>query len=287
MSKEKKFIVQIINIKLQTRKEGPEKTEAYKNLIRKLQINKVHEPISENNHLIIYNYYERATPIKQIPYIYGSLGKGIYFDKEEINSINLENLEAKKINPDRDNILASKTTYFIFLPTIHKFCIVVKNGINANNVYKFLKNALSKVAEKEDIVEVEIIKEPQITEEILNAFAIHYLDYSISYTNDDPTSSMDKLYDHRLKKLNIGEIGVKMKADFNGALNTDEPDELIEGGIKLAEQNGNINEAIITRKRGGIRETVSNKENPRKVIVQATDEDFKEKIVINVFNLFL
>jgi len=283
---EKTFKFQIVNIKLQTIKQGLEKEGAYLNLINKMKTKKVHSSVAENIHMIIYSAYERVTSVSNTKYIYGLLGKGIYFDNELIKSLNIEESRDEIQQSNKNQILEPKTTEYIFIPKIHKFIFINSEGISVNNIYKFLKESLPLVAEKEDIVEVEIVKDPKITDEILNAFEIHSLDYTISYTNDDPTSSVDKLLDDRLKRIYAGKMTVQLEADNRGYLNMEEPDELIEGGIKLAEQNGQINQAVITKKSGDKKIKVSNKENPRYFEVKATEDNYRESIIGKVLNIF-
>jgi|GEM_PF-1331721 hypothetical protein len=285
-SKIKSFKFQVINIKLQTKKVGVEKETAYADLIRKMKDEKIHSSVAENMHMIIYSFFERVTPVSQIEYLYGNLGKGIYFEEDLIDSLNIEKSEGEKQQSNKNQILDPKMGQYIFVPKIHRLIYINKSGISINNIHKFLKDSLSKVADKEDIVEIEIAKDPKITDEILKAYEIHSLDYEISYTNDDPTSSVEKLLDERLKKLFAGKLNVKIEADHNGHLNMTEPDELVEGGVKLAEQNGQVNEAVITRKPGGKRIKLSNRESARKFDVECTEENLKESIIGKVFSIF-
>lgn len=282
----RKFKFQMINIKLQTNKFGENKTNAYKNLIKKLKEGKVHSSVEKNIHMMIFSCFERATAVTKTEYIYGRLGKGIHFDKDTVDTLNIEKAEEEKIITNKNQILDPDIAEYIFIPSIHRFIFLNVSGISIKNVYKFLKENLPLVADKEDIVEVDIVKDPKITEEILNAFQIHFIDYNISYTNDDITSSAEKYLDEHLKKLNVGTFKAQLKADHNGALNTKEPDELIEGGIKLAEQNGQINEAVITRYQGGDKERLTNKENPRYFDVDASDDNYRETIISKVLRLF-
>ncbi len=284
---DRKYSVQVINIKLQTDKEGDEKTKAYEMLFKRLVRKKILESIGENKAMIIYSYYESGTS-KNVRFLYGYISKGIYFDKDEVNTLSIEKSENVKTKSDRDSILAPKTNLYIFIPSIHKFCLIHKQDeyISINEVYRFLKTGIEKIRDEEDIVEIEIVKEPGITDEILNAFAIQYLDYTISYTNDDPTSSQMQLFDNRLKKIQAGNAHIQLKADHHGELNKDEPDELIEGGIRLAEMNGTINEAVIkvSEKEKWIK--VSNKKSPRVIIIQAFENTFKETIVSKIYQIF-
>jgi len=273
----KKFKFQVINIKLQTAKTGEDKLEAYEALIKRLKNRKIHSSVAENTHMIIYSCYKKETSISNIGYLYGTIGKGIYFENEVIRTLNIEKSEDEKAYSDKNKILEPKVGEYIFIPSIHRFIYINTQGITINNIYKFLKDSLPLVADKNDIVEVEIVKDPKITDEILNAYQVHMLDYSISYTNDDPTSSYDRLLDERLKRIFAGKLSVKVEADNHGYLDT--ADELTGGGVKLSEENGQINEAVITQKRGDKKIKLSNAERPRFFEVESSEDNYKESVI--------
>lgn len=279
----KKFKFQVINIKLQTSKTGEDKLEAYETLIKRLKNRKIHVSVAENTHMIIYSFYKRETSISKIGYLYGTIGKGIYFENEVIRTLNIEKSEDEKAYSDKNIIFEPKIGEYIFIPAIHRLIFINTQGISINNVYKFLKESLPLVADKNDVVEVEIVKDPKITDEILSAYQVHMLDYSISYTNDDPTSSYDKLLDERLKRIFAGKLSVKVEADNHGYLDT--ADELTGGGVKLSEQNGQINEAIVTPKRGDKRIKLSNAERPRFFEVESSEDNYKESIIGKVIHM--
>lgn len=170
---------------------------------------------------------------------------------------------------------------------MHKFVIILKEtSINATQVLKFFSKSLSQVADKNDIVEVEVVKDPKITTDILSAFALHKLSYTISYTNDDPNEPISDLFDKRLKRKNIGKLMVGLQADNNGAINKDDPDELIQGGVMLAEQNGVINEAIITRAPGEKKIRLHNQNKPRIFSVIGNINTYTSMIISDVHKLF-
>lgn len=283
-----RYRYQLLNIKLQTNKIGAEKEAAYSSLIIKLKEGRFHSAVAKDMHITIYNYYERTLEDTDTKYLYGSIGKGLCFDKEMITNIDLSqqvDLESKVL-VQKDLLINAELARYIFIPSVHKFCIIHNTSINANQIYKFFKKVLDSVVDTEDIVHVEIVKDPEITENILKAFAIHSLNYSISYTNDDPNKSIDKLFDKRLKRLNVGKLDVNMEADNSGKLNTKEDDELIKGGILLAEQNGSINEVIITRHEGEKRVKLSNQQKPATYEIESTELEYMKIIVKKVKQLF-
>ena len=277
---------QVINIKLQTTKEGEAKNKAYSDLIKKLTNEKLHSSVAENSHMIIYSCYDRATPNTQIKYQYGDLGKGIYFEEDVINTINIEKSQGDRKITDKNEILSPKTAEYIFIPQIHRLVFINNEGISINNIHKFLSDSLQKVKDQNDHVEVEIVKDPKITNEILKAYAIHSLNYTISYTNDDYLEASDRLLDRRLKQIYAGKLNVNIEADHHGFLNTSKPDELIEGGIKLAEQNGQVKQAVITQNEGEGKIVLSNMERPRYFDVLANEEDYKQMIVEKMIKIF-
>jgi hypothetical protein len=283
-----RYRYQLLNIKLQTHKTDVEKENAYSSLIKNMKELRLHSAVSKDKHITIYNFYERTIENTDAKYLYGYIGKGLCFDKEMITNIDLsqsENLESK-VQVQKDLLINAELTTYIFVPSVHKFCIILNNSINANQVHKFFKNSLGFVTDKDDIWNIDIVKDPKITDDILSAFAIHSLNYSISYTNDDPNKSIDKLFDQRLKRLNIGNIDVNMQSDNTGSFNIKEEDELIQGGILLAEQNGQINEVVITRHEGEKRVKLSNQQKPATFEIEAFELDYMKIIVQNIIKLF-
>lgn len=281
-----KWNYQIINIKLQTNKKGEAKLAAYGKLIDDLAKKHVHCPIAKNKHIIIYSCFPGTTEAGN-DYLYGNLGKGIFFDKDIIENISIDQSKIEQALPDKDRILDSENARYYFIPSVHKFIIILNNSsINASQMLKYFQKALSEVSDKEDIVTADIVKDPQITESILGAFALHSLSYTISYTNDDPNASIGRMFDKRLKKLNVGKADISLQADNRGAINKDEEDELIQGGVNLAEQNGMIKEAIITREQGGRREKLLNQNVPRTYKVTASVDSYTNIVINHVVNIF-
>lgn len=284
--KETKYNYQILNIKLQTQKKDADKLAAYGKLINDLASKHIHCSIAKNKHIIIYSCNDGITET-QNNYLHGNLGKGIFFDKDVIENISIVQSQSEQTSPDKDKILDVEIARYIFIPSVHKFVLILRDSsINANQMLKYFKVALKEVADREDIVEIEIVKDPQITESILNSFALHSLSYTISYTNDDPNGAIDRMFDNRLKKLQIGKAEISLQSDENGFLKKDEEDELIQGGVKLAEQNGLIKEAVITRERGGKSEKLQNQNTPRTFKVVADINTYTNIIVNQVVKLF-
>lgn len=277
------FEFEVINIKLQTNKTDIEKYDAYKSLIIKLVNSKLHSAVGENKHLIIYTAISKVSETG-IEYIYGRIGKGIYFEKENGSAIDIEKSETEPETFDTSKIYNPANADYVFIPSAHRFCVRIGDKISGNDVRKFLYSNIPKIMDTSDKIEVELENEEKAINEILTALAIHKIDYNISYTNDDTLGAAASLFEKRLKKSQIGKINIKAEADHNDFMKF-KGEEILEGGIELAENNGNINSAEITNSKG-IRKTVSTKDRPKRIKVQCDYEVFRNAIVREIMFIY-
>ncbi|WP_430812970.1 MULTISPECIES: DUF4747 family protein [unclassified Carboxylicivirga] len=273
MTDELKYKFEVINIKLQTEKEGDDKKEAYIKLITDLVDNKVHSAVAENKHIMLYSYFRKKTEVTGVDYLYGRIGKGFYFDKKSGQAIDIENLKSETIENDTSKIFDASIAEFIFIPEAHRFCIQLGAKISGNDVRKFFMNSLLEVKEQNDIIRIELENEPKAIDEILTAKRIHKIDYVVTYTNDDVLSASADLFDKRLKKSQIGKIEIKAESDHNDFMNI-KGEELLEGGIELARSNGAIKSATITTSEN-TRKTVKSADTPLRIEIKSTAEKFR------------
>lgn len=277
------FYFEVVNIRLQTNKSPEDRYEAYKSILFNLVKSKIHSAVGENKHMIIYTAILKKTD-NNVEYIYGKLGKGIYIEDENINSIDIEKSQTERVSFDTSKIYKPEIADYIFIPSAHRFCVLLGDKISGNDVKKFLYNNIPEIMDKTDKIEVSLENEEKAINEIKSAKQIHKIDYTISYTNDDPLGATASLFDRRLKKSQIGKINVKAEADHNDFLKT-KNEELLEGGIELAQSNGSINSADITDNMG-IRRTVTSKDKPRKIKIQADYEKFRAVLVAAIIQIF-
>ncbi|WP_297101809.1 DUF4747 family protein [uncultured Draconibacterium sp.] len=277
------FEFEVVNLKLQTKKSDAEKLEAYKAIILKLVELKCHSAVSENQHLIMYSAYQKKTETG-IEYIYGRLGKGIYFDNKNGRSLDIESSTTEEEEYDTSKLYNPDYTDYVFIPSAHRLCVQLGNKITASQVRRFLISNASQVIQYGDKIAVEIQKEETAISELLTAKKVHKLDYSISYTNDDTLGAAASLFDRRLKRSQIGKVNVKAEADHNDYMNI-EGEEILEGGIELAKGNGNINSAEITTS-DGERKTVTTKDKAKRIKIQSDYESFRTAIVNRIMLLF-
>lgn len=277
------FEFEVINIKLQTNKTPEERYESYKSIILDLVNSQLHSAVGENKHLIIYTAIKKVTETG-IEYIYGRIGKGIYFDKENGSAIDITKSSTEPEIFDTTKIYNPNITDYIFIPSAHRLCVKMGDKISGNDVRKFLYVNIPLVMDKRDKIEVEIENEEKAIKEILTALKIHKIDYVISYTNDDTLGAAASLFEKRLKRSQIGKINIKADADHHDSMKF-KGEEILEGGIELAENNGNINSAEITNSKG-IRKTVTTKDKPKRIKIQCDYEKFRSVIVSTIMLMY-
>lgn len=216
--------------------------------------------------------------------MYGRIGKGFYFEKKSAQAIDIENSKSETVENDRSKIFDASVAEFIFVPEAHRFCIQLGSKISGNDVKKFFINALMEVKDKSDVVRVEIETEPKAIDEILTAKKIHKIDYVVTYTNDDVLKTTGDLFDQRLKRSQIGKIEIKAESDHNEFLNV-EGEELLEGGIELAQSNGTIRSATITTS-DNKKKIIKSKEVPLRLEIVTKAEKFRNYLVNLVMRSF-
>lgn len=266
----------VINVKLQSTKEGEERQEAYLDLFRRLRERRVHLRVSKDRHVAIFDLFEDKLS-NGTTYLRGKIGKGIFFDKVG-TSLHIPSSTSEREDADRDRIRQIKVAPFIFIPLAHRFCLLRQKPVplTVNDAAHYLKNALEQVKDKDDLVLVEVENDNMAIEQILAAEAVHRLDYNVSYTNDDFSGAMGKQLEERLKRSRIGKLRVSASADHHGKLEV-KNEELLQGGIELARRNGSVS-AKVTE--DGAKKWVSTVRQPLVVNLKVT----ADRIWANIIN---
>ncbi|WDF68699.1 DUF4747 family protein [Sphingobacterium oryzagri] len=281
MAKKSTFF--ILNVKLQNVENNDERSSRYRELISELSNDRhILKVRAKNAAVIMYASYGDSS----IPYIYGRIAKGIQLDGQEIEVIKDGN-QSTEIN-DPNSVKLPNVARYIFVPLAHRLCVEkVANGPLPNEVEKYLKDFLVRYLKKDEKIEVILEKDEQTIDRILKAKTVLEINYKISYTNEDIGSAMDTLFDKELKDSKIGQIEVKAKADndVDGLKINGTP--ILEGGIKLAESNGEIKRAVIIPKGKTKKETISNEKKPKTIEIEENDNiPFWEQLYKKIMNKY-
>lgn len=259
----------VFNIKLQTNKSDEERLVAYRDLIEKLtqKKNRILE-VKQNQAIIMYS----SLGDKGSPFIYGRTAKGLYVPGEEKRV--LKDGELQKESNDPNSLIDPNLARYIFIPAAHRLCVEkTSKGPSPVDIERYLNHFLSRLIDKDDIIEIVLEKDTRAIEEIFSAEAVYELSYKISYTNEDLNKDLAKLFDEELKENNIGELIVNAKADNKQEGLKIDNSPILGGGLKLAESNGEIRRAVIIPKNAKRKKTVTNQDKPKLIDLKFKDQD--------------
>lgn len=273
----------LFNIKLQTNKNNEERLLAYRELIEKLtqKKNRILE-VKPNQAVTMYG----SLGDKMSPYIYGRTAKGLYIAGEEKKIF--KDGELQKEPNDPNSLIDPNIARYIFIPDAHRLCVEkTTKGPNPSDIEKYLNHFLNSLIDKEDIIEIILEKDTKAIKEIFSAKSVHEISYKISYTNEDLSQDLAKLFDDELKENNIGELVVNAKADNKSEGLKINNTPILGGGLKLAESNGEIRRAVIIPINSKKKKTISNQDKPKFLELKFEDKDpFWEvwyKKIINIY----
>lgn len=272
----KKISFYVFNIKLQTEKAADERKKEYIRIIRELSKRKSFFQIGKNEAITMYTAYgDSSNP--EPPYIYGHAARGTYIAGDEITILK-DGKITKGLN-DPNQLIDPKTVDYIFVPEVHRFALQKVNG-GPSHVHfeKYLNSFLSRIKDKDDILEIVLEKDSDVIQEIFTAKAIHSLSYKISYTNDDLMEDYGNELDEQLKQAKIGEISVVAKADNQIEGFDINESVILKGGLELAKSNGEIRNAVIVPAGKSIKKKkISNSNLPQVQVFEDDDQGSKWK----------
>lgn len=255
----------IINIKLQSKLTGDERTYEYVRIIKELSASKNILTTGKNEGIQMYSV--RGVQDSQIPeFIYGNIAKGTYIEDSEINVVEGDKI-VKDINKPR--ILKPEVSDFLFIPKKHRLILEkINGGPTEKQVEVYLNTFLKKIIRSDDVLEIVLEKDKNVIEQIYQAKKVFKLSYEISYTNDDAIGHLGEDLEDIIKESKIGKLKVSAEADNKDeGLKIDES-VLLEGGLELAKSNGTINSAKILPQGSTKAIYISNKEKPKIIPIE-------------------
>lgn len=211
-------------------------------------------------------------------------GKIFTFSKlENSDWINITNMENTEIEIPENIHPNFKENDFVFIPSAHRLCIPKNPKVSLVATYKYFLEALNKIVDEGEMVNVSIEQSKDIFEQIIKAKSIRKLEIKISPTNDDINKEAEEFMDQELKKMNAGELLIIAKSDSKGKLSLDS--EVLNGSLGLAMSNGEVVADIIDNQ--DKKKKIITKEHPREVSVEGKVGENEEisifKKVMNVF----
>jgi len=279
-SDEKNFSIQIVNIKLMSNNRQGD--EAYKNIVSQIKNQKIHIPIyGENQHMILRTQFSTFARVgeENIEVIYGKISKYVIIDSDDW--INLSSMEVENVDLPTNLFPNLKETNYFFIPRAHRFAFVKDQGISANNVHKFLSNAVAQVIENDEQSEVIIEQSEDIFDRIINAESVKKLLISISYSNADTGDEAYEFMDNQIRESEMKRLKLEATPNQNGDIKTGSL--LIKGALKVAQSNGYVQATIIEN---NTKIKIDTKTHPRILNTRCEEVNLLGYVVNQIMNIF-
>lgn len=279
-SDEKNFSIQIVNIKLMSNNRQGD--EAYKNIVSQIKNPKIHIPIyGENQHMILRTQFSTLARVgeENIEVIYGKISKYVIIDSDDW--INLSSMEVENVDLPTNLFPNLKETNYFFIPRAHRFAFVKDQGISANNVHKFLSNAVAQVIENDEQSEVIIEQSEDIFDRIINAESVKKLLISISYSNADTGDEAYEFMDSQIRESEMKRLKLEATPNQNGDIKTGSL--LIKGALKVAQSNGYVQATIIEN---NTKIKIDTKTHPRILNTKCEEVNLLGYVVNQIMNIF-
>lgn len=277
----------VFNIKLQSNKVGDERTLAYVTLIEKLTRKPYKLFVTGKSEAVVMYGSTNTTDGNKSLYLYGRAAKGFYVAGDERKV--LKDGEVTVETNNANELINPTIVRYLFFPDAHRLFLERKNnGPTQFEIERLLKLELNYLIDPDEKLEVNLEKDENTIKEIFAAKVVHSISYKVSYTNEDFLEDLADDFDKELKETNIGEISVIAKADNHIEGLKIQSSKLLGGGLKLAENNGEIKSASITPNDGkGKIKIITNKDKPKVLSLKFEDKDnFWDKWYKNVLKLY-
>lgn len=278
--REKKFNIQLVNIKLLSNKRKGK--DAYKDILYKIHENKISVPVRGGKHAIIRTLFSDVFSLKgdNIDVYYGKFSKYTVIDGKDWINIDTMDVESDVEIPANKFPNLVETDY-IFIPEAHRFIIVNISGVNINAVNEFFTEALKQVIDFDEDYEIVIEQSEDIFDEIKRAEIVTKLFIRISYTNADAGNDAFEFIDKQIKQSQIGKLSMDISPDHEKNIQTDTT--LISGALDVAKSNGY---AVAKVENNGIKKKIETKKHPKTITFKSQEALLRKKAFDLVMGLF-
>lgn len=163
-----------------------------------------------------------------------------------------------------DDIVANKKeTDLYFIPSVHTLAVRCNSEISFKNVVFYLAKALNII--EPEMYDIDVIKERDVLDRILNAYAIAHIYANISYSNPGHSDGFAAAFDTKLREMNANRIEIIATGSKQNPLNSDD-DGILKTIVNLSEHNGYVKAKIMPTENSKF-ENIDSNEHPRKLII--------------------
>lgn len=250
--------------------------------LTRIKNQKVHIAVyGENQHMILRTQYSTLVSVgnQNVEVIYGKISKYVIIDGDDW--INLSSMEVENVDLPANLFPNLKESDYFFIPRAHRFAIVCSQGISANNVHKFLSNAVNQVIGTDEQSEVIIEQSEDIFERIINAESIKKLLIDISYSNADTGDEAYEFMDRQIRESEMRRLKLEATPNQNGDIKT--TSLLVKGALKVAQSNGHVQATIVEN---NTRIKIDTKTHPRIFHIKCEEMSLMGYVVNQIMNIF-
>lgn len=166
-------------------------------------------------------------------------------------------------NWNEDIVANKKETVLYFIPSVHTLAVRCNSVISLNNVVFYLSKALNII--EPEAFDVDVIKERDILDKILNAYAVTQIYANISYSNHGHSDGFEEAFDNKLREMGANRIEFTATGSKRNPLNNDK-DGMLQSIINLSEHNGYVRATIQSAEDSKL-EKIDSNEHPRILVI--------------------
>lgn len=275
--KEKKFAIQVLNIKLLSNDRSG--SDAYADILTSIFNDKIIKPVKGGKQAILRTQFK--TEIKGKTVIYGKFSKFTKIEGE--GWLNLNNMEVQSLEIPKHLFPNLVESDYIFIPDAHRLAIIKTDKIQISSVYTFFLQAVKDVIASDEDFQVIIEQSSDIFDEIINAPHIYRLEIDISYSNHDIYKEASEFMDDEIRSMNAKKLKLIVTPDHRQQLSLNS--EILKGALGVAKSNGEVKALI--KDSHSHRKTIITKDHPETLPLKAANEDqIKSTIFDKIMNMF-
>ena len=185
-------------------------------------------------------------------------------------------------NWNEDIVANKKEMDLYFIPSVHTLAVRCNSVISLNNIVYYFSKSLN-IIEPEEF-DVDVIKERDILDKILNAYAVTRIYANISYSNPGHSDKFQAAFDAKLREMNANRVEITATGSKCNPLNSDD-DGMLRSIINLSEHNGYV-QATIQSSKNSKPEKIDSNEHPRKLVIPQIVNNICSTIYNTIVGLF-
>jgi hypothetical protein len=221
------FKFKVVNIVLYP--EGQQLKKNYIDILEKIYKEKKTVHTHGERCTLIRTFYKSADS----NIIHGDISNALFLNPQDM-ALDSKTNEIVQSNADPDKGFGLKIWNYFFFPEYHR--LVIDSTASEKQLLKFLDETFN-IYMRQDDYEINMEKDRQTIERIINAPALSKLLVRVSYSNNDNEEGWEGIIDRQLKDSCSKNAKLELKANKKAPIQISKS-EMVKGFIKLSASNG-------------------------------------------------